>query len=180
MSIRECKQCSADTIKGRQCKNRTCKYSLYCWIHTKKLFQLGLKTSGIPGTGTGLFTFKDIQPGEQIAKYTGKIKTQEEYDRNDSGYGIGIRDGPNKGKVVDAASTQSSNARYANDCQAKDKRKKHCKGNNAALLNLDNGEIWLESIKLIKKGEEIFSSYGKDYWRKEGTRKSTRKKTQRK
>ena len=42
MSVTECDRCSALTRTGARCKQRTCKYAMMCWQHTKQL----LYTSG--------------------------------------------------------------------------------------------------------------------------------------
>lgn len=53
MSVKECVQCAAATKKGRgpRCKKTTCVYSEFCSAHTKSLFDLAPKPSGIPGAG---------------------------------------------------------------------------------------------------------------------------------
>ena len=38
------------------------------------------------------------------------------------------------------------------------------KKNNSEIQEIDNGEIWLCATKPIKKGDEIFCSYGTRYW----------------
>jgi len=165
MSIREGVQCSAGTKKGKghQCKKMTYIYSEFCKQHTESLFDLTLKPSSIPTAGTGLFTMKDIPKNHNIARYTGKIKTQEEYDRNPSWYGVAI---PHK-RVIDAASTQSGLARYANDCRSANKREGDCKGNNSRFViatRAGKTTVWLRATKNIKAGSEIFISYGRKYW----------------
>ena len=164
MSIRECVTCSARTLKGIICKNRTCKYSKFCNVHTRKLFDLYLNPSAIPSSGSGLFTSKPIATKTRIAQYTGQIKTAAENQNNPSGYAVAIP----KQRVLDAASTQSGIARYANDCRSANKREKHCKGNNAKFsISTRNGvtSVWLVSTKTIPANSEIFVSYGgSSYW----------------
>ena len=101
----------------------------------------------------------------KIADYTGVIKTQAQNDVKPSGYALAIP----HGKVLDAASTQSGLARYANDCRAKNKRagQCQCKGSNARFGTLTRGgvtRVWLTSTKMIRANSEIFVSYGKEYW----------------
>ena len=164
MSIRECVRCSAQTQKGARCKKRTCVYSEFCNTHTKKLFDLYLKPSSIPASGSGLFTSKHIATKTRIAKYTGEIKTAAENQENPSGYGLEIP----KARVLDAASTQSGIARYANDCRSVNKREKQCKGNNSRFsVSTRKGitSVWLVSTKSIPANSEIFVSYGaRSYW----------------
>jgi SET domain-containing protein len=164
MSIRECVRCSAATKKGIRCKNRTCIYSEFCAAHTKAIFDLALKPSAIPGAGTGLFTLKPIKKNTNIAEYSGDILTQASYDATDSGYGVAI----SRGRIMDAASTQSDLGRYANHCRSANKRAGHCKGNNARFsVSNRNGStiINLKATKNILPGSEIFVSYGASYWK---------------
>ena len=164
MSIRECVRCSAQTKKGARCKRTTCAYSTFCNTHTKQLFGLYLRKSSISGSGKGLFTVKEIPPKTRIAKYTGTIKTRTAYDAKPSGYGVGLP----RGKVMDAASTQSGIARYANDCRTANQRLKQCKGNNSKFnvsARAGTSSVWLTSTKRIPANTEIFVSYGgRGYW----------------
>jgi SET domain-containing protein len=127
---------------------------------------LYLKPSSIPNSGSGLFTSKDIATKTRIAKYTGVIKTLSESQANPTGYDVAIP----KGRVLDASSTQSGIARYANDCRTVNKKKKQCKGNNAKFsISTRKGvtSVWLVSTKAISAGSEIFVSYGGSaYWRR--------------
>jgi SET domain-containing protein len=164
MSVKECVQCSAQTRNGKRCKNTTCIYSEFCRAHTIQLFDLVLKKSSIPNSGKGLFTAVAIPPKKRIAKYTGDIKTIEQYKANPSGYAVAIP----RGRVIDARSTQSGIARYANDCRLANKRNGDCKGNNSKFsISTRAGvtSIFLVSTKRISAGEEIFVSYGgKSFW----------------
>ena len=164
MSIRECVRCSAQTKKGARCKRTTYMYSKFCNAHAKQLFGLYLKNSSMPDSGKGLFTAKDISPQTRIAKHTGAIKTQAENRADPSGYAVATP----RGKVVDAASTQSGIARYTNDCRAANKRLNQCKGNNAKFTISTRGgvtSVWLTSTKRIPAGSEIFVSCGgRGYW----------------
>ena len=133
-------------------------------MHTRALFDLRLKPSLIQGAGKGLVTTKAINKNKNIAKYTGDIKTIADYNDNKSGYAVSIP----KHRVVDAASTQSGLARYANDCRAHNQRAGQCNGSNARFVVntvAGNTTIWLRSTKHIPAHSEIYVSYGIDYWR---------------
>ena len=140
-------------------------------MHTRQVFGLKLDSSGIPNSGTGLFSMKRFRRGAQIAKYTGVEMTQEEYDAIDSGYGIADQ----FGTVIDSASTQSTIARYANDCRPENKAQNDCPGNNAEFVDFENYDspdveeedkidgVWLCASKTIRAGDEIFVDYGGNY-----------------
>jgi SET domain-containing protein len=69
---------------------------------------------------------------------------------------------------MDAASTQTGLARYANDCRSANKRAGQCKGNNSKFdmttTRAGKTTIWLRATKNIKAGSEILISYGRKYW----------------
>ena len=164
MSVRECTQCAAETRRGTRCKLRTCIYSEFCHTHTKQLFDLALKPSHIPNSGKGLFTLKPIPKNANIANYTGVVKTQEEYNANPSNYGIAI----SKGRIIDAASTQSAIGRYANDCRNINRQAGQCNGSNSRFVinnHTNPPSISLRATKNIIAGSEIYVSYGAAYWR---------------
>ena len=107
---------------------------------------------------------KRIKKGAKIAKYKGTVKSQAEYDKKPSGYGVSVAGG----RVIDAASTQSSIARYANNCRGADKKAKECRGNNAKF-SINNRTtpptVWIKATKNIAAGTEILLAYGSGYWR---------------
>ena len=162
MSERECVQCAAETVAGARCKRTTCKYAKYCFQHTKSKRGVAVRTSAIPNGGQGLFAAKDIPAKAKIVDYGGTVMTAARYNRNRSGYGIAL----GQGMVLDGKSTQSGLGRYANSCTPADKRAGNCHGNNARLsVNAANSSASVKSTKRIKKGQEIFVAYGKQYWR---------------
>jgi hypothetical protein len=165
MSVLQCVQCSATTRKGIRCKNTTCIYSEFCGLHTQSLLNLALRQSWIPTANRGLYTTVDIPKHQNIARYTGELKTFAEYDAAPSGYGYGI----SAGRVMDAASTQTGLGRYVNDCRAADRRQGHCARSNARfVVSHRNGiaTIWVRAIVDIPAESEIYASYGGSrYWR---------------
>jgi len=168
MATRSCKQCAAETDEEQRCKNRTCKYSKFCWIHTRKLTGFTLGKSGIPNSGTGLFAWKDIPAGKVLLEYKGERITKKAYDERDSGYGVGYKTRTGRDMVVDARDTQSGLGRYANDCRPANVAAGHCPGYNAQFFEWRSPagrlDVYIEAIKDIKKGEEIFLNYGDNFF----------------
>ena len=168
-TIRECKRCDAQTNSGRRCRNRTCKYGIFCWVH-HKLMNLAVKDSGIPGAGNGLFVYRAVASGTRIAQYTGKNVSSAEYGRRQHGaYGVTLQ-ANNGRRTLDARSTQSGVARYANDCRPANRRAGHCR-NNAQLEEVRAGrstEVWVVATRRIRAGGEVFLQYNQpgqpDYW----------------
>ena len=120
--------------------------------------QLVVKPSTIPGSGMGLFTKAFIPKGTRIVEYKGKITTWKEVkDDHTNGYIYTIK----SSHVIDARPHKSALARYAND--ARGIVRVTGLTNNCEYVN-DGLKAYIESVKDIPAGAEIFVSYGKDYW----------------
>lgn len=124
---------------------------------------LVIKKSKIPGAGKGLFTTHDIKRGEKVIEYTGEIITWKEcLKRNDNMDGVGayyfyINDR----KCIDAQHTLDSLARYANDAAGfvrLDGVRNNCR------YEVEKGKAYIVASKNLKPGDEIYVSYGKEYW----------------
>lgn len=162
MSVRDCVQCQAPKKDGSQCSRRTCKSKDFCWQHLKTYRGLRIKPSQISNSGDGLYTTVDIKKGQRIGFYDGKKMSHAAYKANPSGYGLTL----DRKTIVDAKSTQSGPMRYINHCRTTNKRSGQCKGNNAKYApNHRKKRISVKATKKIKAGEEIFASYGRNYWR---------------
>lgn len=125
-------------------------------VAKKHLF---IKRSGIPKAGKGLFTKVDIPKGAVITEYEGETTTWKKAQQSNefNGYVFYI----NKNHVIDARPYTKSFARYIND--AKGITRIDGLKNNSKYVNEDN-RIFIEAIKDIPAGSEIFVSYKKDYW----------------
>ncbi|MDQ6813054.1 MAG: SET domain-containing protein-lysine N-methyltransferase [Bacteroidota bacterium] len=120
--------------------------------------QLEIKESTIPGAGMGLFAKQFIQKGTRIVEYTGRIRTWKEVEYEDNNYYIFF---VTEDLVIDASRSRKSLARFINDARGLQK----VKGlNNNAQFVVDGFRVFVEAIKNIPAGTEIFLSYGKEYW----------------
>jgi SET domain-containing protein len=120
--------------------------------------QLEVKESTIPNSGKGLFTTEFIPKGTRIVEYKGRITTWKEV-KNDSGNGYIYT--INNNHVIDAQKTLKALARYANDARGIVRVKGIT--NNCTYVN-DGLKAYIESVKDIPAGAEIFVDYGKEYW----------------
>lgn len=121
--------------------------------------QLFTKKSGIPGAGKGLFTKKPIKKGAKIVEYKGEIVPWKEVnDRNGTnGYIYYV----NRHHVIDAWSTKTALARYANDAKGPfktDGLKNNC------TYNIEGVRVFIFAMRDIPAGSEILVGYGKEYW----------------
>lgn len=121
---------------------------------------LYVKKSSLPDAGKGLFTKKEIPKGTRIVEYKGKLRTWKEVKHLDgyNGYLMFI----NRQAVIDALPAIKTFGRYANDASGFVK----VKGlkNNAEYVSEGN-RCFIESLRTIRRGEEIFVGYGRDFWK---------------
>lgn len=121
-----------------------------------------VKKSTLKGAGKGLFTKTDIKKGQRIVEYLGEIVTEAELDRRAENDIFGYAFYINKNKCIDAYYTPDELARYANDARGLVR----IKGlTNNACYSVYKNSGWIQAEKDIKAGEEIFVSYGAEYWR---------------
>jgi SET domain-containing protein len=135
---------------------------LYENFDSVSIKDLEVKESTIPNSGKGLFTLVDIPRYKQIVEYAGKeisrekikeLKSKGKFNGVRSDYLIELSDG----RIVDVYNSKSV-AKYANDAEFGGGK------NNSKIQEYEDGKIWLVSTKKIKAGEEIFCSYGPEYW----------------
>lgn len=121
--------------------------------------QLVVKRSTIAGAGRGLFAKTFIPKGSVITEYKGKITTWEEADHAD-GTNLYIYY-VSKNHVIDAKGNTEAFAHFANDAKGATKMKGVV---NNAEYRVSGKRVFVVAIKNIAAGEEIFISYGKQYW----------------
>ena len=116
---------------------------------------VGETQSTIPEAELGLFARRDIKKGEFICAYNGK-----KYRRVPKEARYCIRLLPNGMYLLDAIDIKSCHGRFSNDpCH-------HLLDNSVIVGDFDNSVI-LEATRDIRAGEEIFCSYGWEYYTNE-------------
>ncbi len=120
--------------------------------------QLEIKESNLAGAGLGLFTAGFISKGARIVQYKGRRCTWKEVKNDDGNFYIFY---VTSSHVIDAQNYKASFARYINDAAGLTRVKGLT--NNTHFLR-EKDKIFVEAIKDIPAGGELFVSYGKEYW----------------
>ena len=133
-------------------------------IDAKEEDYLYIQKSQIENSGNGLFTAIEIYKEEIISVFKGRILTNNEAASivllNNDKYFINLLDGT----ILDS-NTVDCFAKYANDSNGFIKSKYK---NNSKISLDEANNVCLIATKNIKSNEEIFCSYGKRYWKKQG------------
>ncbi|MEM1158671.1 MAG: SET domain-containing protein-lysine N-methyltransferase [Verrucomicrobiota bacterium] len=109
--------------------------------------------------GSGLFATKDLKKGQRIIEYVGeKISKEESYRRAD--------------KQLKKSNKSDDGAVYIFEIDEDHDIDGNVEWNPARLINHscdpnceasdEDGRIWIESVRKIKKGEELSYNYGYD------------------
>ena len=121
---------------------------------TKDMYKIA--TSTIPNAGNGAFANVFLKKGTILGNYKGKKLSQQEYDRlSDQSYiwELSSKYGP---IYIDGKPEKTSNwLRYLND--SRDKRQ------NVEPYQYA-GKLYYRTIKIVKPGQELFITYGDEYW----------------
>lgn len=123
--------------------------------------QLYIKKSTLPGAGMGLFTRKFIPKKTRIVEYKGEVLSWKEVEKladDRNGYVFYV----NSKHCIDAWNYKKALGRYANDAKGIG-RVPGIKTN--AEYVVDKKRCFIEAIKDIAAGAEIFVEYGAEYWK---------------
>jgi len=122
------------------------------------------KLSQLANSGYGLFTAIAIYKDESIAVFKGELLTDIQAEKRASegndNYFINLLNG----SIMDSMNVTCF-AKYAND--ASGFVNSNFK-NNAKITLDDNDKVCIQATRNIKANEELFCSYGKNYWKKHG------------
>lgn len=114
-------------------------------------FILDIRPSKIKNAGNGLFVFENIPSKTLIGYYDGEILSG---NNNISDYSFQISkkyfiDAKEFPRCYIAMINDAINSQFVNNCEFRKNKNKIC----------------LYTIKDLKKGDELFASYGEDYWK---------------
>lgn len=136
-------------------------------LYSRKIFtmvfpkkNLIVKKSTLPKAGNGLFAKAFIPKGTRVAEYKGKVVTWKEVVKmaeSENGYIFHF----SNSYCLDARTYKKSLARYINDA----KGIVRIKGlsNNTEYVT-EKKRCFIDAIKNIPAGAELFVAYGAEYW----------------
>ena len=146
-------RCTADNKQSAQCGCKTAK-GQHCHVHMRLHDGLRVTESTVARAGNGLFAARDFARGEHLADYTGDELIIRR-DGDGGPYCLALT----QRRAIDAAATNTGYGRWANDPRGSNG------GPNAEfVLNPARGTGRLRATRRVRKGDEIFVSYGRQYW----------------
>ena len=116
-----------------------------------------------PIHGKGVFTTAFVKKNTKLGYYKGKLLTKEEVGEGGGDYVLQLIQRPpwiskaewNSGKkYVDAEHNYECLSRYVNGCKHHKKRQ-NCRIGESGMFTI---------TKNLKKGTEVLTDYGSDYW----------------
>jgi hypothetical protein len=150
-------RCTANTLAGRHCGQRTC-MGQYCWNHLRAELGLRVKPSQVPGAGKGLFAARPLPAGTSIP-YTGDLIPLNNA-RAGGTYVLETR----AGEGIDAARRNAGYGRWVNDPQGS----AYQANAKFVLFTPPGSRERIGSVRTLRPlavGEEVLVKYGASYWR---------------
>ena len=111
----------------------------------------------------GVFIMEDAKKGAFVARYSGEQLNKIENSKRTGNYRMKVHNN----LFLDAEDSKHFEGRYINDCKgSKWKKNVRFAANYTVNTCKTTGYKWVKIIatRNIKAGEELFLSYGKDYW----------------
>ena len=132
-----------------------------CCINTTKL-RLEVKKSQIENAGNGVYTKESIPNGTLIGYYEGKVSQDEKYI-SDYTFTLSKKwfvDGLDYPRSYIAMVNDPFNCDFEYNCEFD----LLTHGKDGKPLRFKDRRVFLVSTKDIEAGEELYASYGDDYW----------------
>jgi hypothetical protein len=155
-------QCQGQTKAHARCKKLTRKSIPLCWMHLKSQLGLQIKPATNRSWGDGLFALVDFAPGEEICTYDGELLSKEQIDE---------RYGDEKGDYAPYALAIGRNWAIDGACHrgigsTANAQKKKRDTNAKFVVSHITRSARIVATKHIFSGDEIFVSYGTNYFSK--------------
>jgi hypothetical protein len=131
------------------------------WNNTDLI--LNVESSKIKNAGKGVITYEDIESGQFIGYYEGKLEKSNGRCVGDYSFSL------NRMWYLDARFFPRAYMAMINDSKGS-KYKNNCEfvtltmDEDGKKLSPKDRKIFLQATRDIKAGEELYASYGDDYW----------------
>src|SRR6185312_13057208 len=145
---------------GVPCPRGSFVHAPYCRFHLRSVLGLDVDESTIPEAGLGLFSLVARPKGFHLVDYLGEVVSntviEQRYPKKTLGaYSL---------KLSASLFLDSALSRGVGACA--NAPGKGMRPNVCFVAHAGSKSARLEVVRPIKPGEEIFVSYGRDYWRK--------------
>lgn len=159
-------RCQATGKNGLQCKRSVSIGAPLCAVHTRRVFGLEVRASGVVGGGNGLFTTVDRERGALLCPYPGRwYRTERLHADWAADYGYATSDGR---WCIDALGLRGigSLANTALGAPAADgNRTSDYDACNAIIADvwddhLPEYRVVVQAVRPLRKGDEILVYYG--------------------
>jgi hypothetical protein len=149
-----------------RCENRTTA-GCYCHTHLQTAMGLRVRDSTVPNAGKGVFAMRDFAQNEKVCKYTGDLlyglrveaATGDDPDNDDDFEGSTYILQLSRNTLVDAARRNTNVGRFINDTKGTRRRP-----NVKWVVDQRRKTVEMRATRPIKKGDELFVSYGSGYF----------------
>ena len=176
-----CARCTHANRSGRQCKNRSCFGTPFCWTHNKAEYGVQIKKSREADAGKGLFATKPFGASEWVCPLGGKQTSKYCIDLWYRGHGTtapyvecdtstGRKVGARQRVCYDAACERGIGSMINTKAipgtlgpKIAPKSQHNCVAEARLPSEGGDGSIWMKTFKKVGAGEELFLFYGNDY-----------------
>ena len=160
-------QCAHQKKNGTRCNKKIQIGTPLCPAHSKEVYGVVIRKSGIEGAGKGLFTTRPMTKGSMICPYAGETINKSCMSRRYPKVSTYVAGTHVPGEYIDAACVRGigamANAQFTNAGKVKDVKYHNAVISSHATHEKNPHRLWLTATKNIPANREIFVYYGSAY-----------------
>jgi len=130
----------------------------FCRFHLRSMLELDVDMSTVPGAGRGLFSLVDRPKGARLVEYLGEVLSSDENNQRYPKDTVGVY------CLRVSASVFLDSALFRGVGAVANAPPSGTRPNARFVTHAASKSARLEGTRPIKAGEEIFVSYGAEYW----------------